>query len=215
MYFNNEDSRKRIAGMGHRGFIGGQTPEMWYGIGMLQYHYLVAQGLRPSSKFLDIACGSLRLGQYLIPYLDKGNYFGLDAEPGLIEAGLAYELPSEIVAMKTPVFATNTDFDFSFIGRFDFAMAQSLFTHLVMQDIDICFKNLRDKAHKDSRFYFTFFEGDSSNNQHDVSHANRRWVYSPQELSETAGSRGWKLDYIGAWNHPREQMMMLATPSGG
>jgi SAM-dependent methyltransferase len=215
MYFDNEDSRKRIADMGHRGFIGGQTPEMWYGIGTLQYHFLISQGLRPSSKFLDIACGSLRLGQYLIPYLDKGNYFGLDAEPRLIEAGLAHELPNEIVAMKAPVFATNTVFDFSFIESFDFAMAQSLFTHLVMQDIDLCFRHLRGKAHNDSRFYFTFFEGDSSNNRHDVSHANRRWMYSRQELADTAGQRGWKLDYIGAWNHPRQQMMMLATPANG
>ena len=31
-----------------------------------QFHYLVSKGLKSNHKFVDIGCGALRLGQYLI-----------------------------------------------------------------------------------------------------------------------------------------------------
>src|ERR1700753_963856 len=68
--------------------LGGSDAEPCYGIGKLQYHFLVANGLRHNHRFLDMACGSLRLGQYLIPFLDEGNYRGIEGEKGLGDAGL-------------------------------------------------------------------------------------------------------------------------------
>jgi len=197
--------------MGHRGFVGGKNVELWYGIGMLQYHFLISQGIKPSSRFLDLGCGALRLGQYLIPFLEAGNYYGLDAEPNLIRAGLSVEIPSDIVDMKSPVFTVNHTFDFSFIDYFEYSIAQSLFTHLTLQDIERCFEKLKAVARTDSKFFFTFFEGDSSNNKYEVSHANRRWDYSYQELTDVAEKHEWKLSYIGDWKHPRDQKMVEAS----
>jgi len=209
-YFNSDDSKHRIKDKGHRGYIGGNSLEMWYGIGMLQYHFLVYQGLKHDHHFLDIACGALRLGQFIIPYLDRGNYFGLDAEKELVSLALQHELPSFLIKQKNPNFSFNYNFDFSFIDSFDFAMAQSLFTHLTLEDIAICFHKLKLKAHKDSKFFFTFFEGNSSTNSHTVSHANKCWHYNFQELEIIAKKEGWELTYIGDWNHPRNQKIVLA-----
>lgn len=197
---------ERIAKWGHRSYVGGYDSETWFAMGRHQYHYLVTRGLRSHHRFLDVACGSLRLGQYLIPFLDEGHYFGIEGEEVLVKAGLEHELMPELVALKKPNFAFNYDFDFSFVETFDFAIAQSLFTHLTIADIEKCFTNLRPKANADSCFYFTYFEGDSTDNP-TQSHASRGWRFSVEELSKAAEGTGWTLTNIGDWGHQRSQKM--------
>jgi len=209
-FLDSDDSKSRIQSIGHRGYIGGGKPETWYGIGLLQYYFLVHQGLKHENNFLDIGCGSLRLGQFLIPYLNSGNYYGIDAERELIDIALEKEIPAFIIEQKAPNFSVNYSFDFSFIDHFDFAIAQSVFTHLTLDDISICFRNLQKVASKQSKFFFTFFEGQSSKNKLEASHANRNWEYSFSELSNAATNNGWELSYIGSWNHPRNQKMVVA-----
>lgn len=210
--FRELPPEERIAAIGHRAFVGGNDPETWYGIGLLQFHFLISRGLKPSHVFLDVGCGSLRLGQFLIPYLEDEHYFGLEAEPALVQAGLVNELRFDLAALKRPLFGCGYDFDLSFVSTFDFAMAQSLFTHLTPSDIRACLSNLRAKAHSASQLFFTFFEGVSANNP-EISHANRNWRYSREELVEMAAETGWMLDYIGDWQHPRKQKMFRAMPS--
>ena len=199
--------------MGHRLYVGGADADTWYGIGLLQYHFLVSQGLKPHHRFLDIACGSLRLGQYLIPFLEDARYFGLEAEKTLVEAGLMHELGFDLADQKNPTFGFGYDFDFSFVPEFDFAIAQSLLTHLTTKDIQSCLSSLRLIANKSARLYFTFFEGDSRKNPTGPSHANHCWFYSFEELQNLASQTNWQLSYIGEWNHPRNQMMILARPA--
>lgn len=200
---------------GHRVYVGGHTPEKWYGIGKRQFHYLVAQGLRRDHRFLDIACGSLRLGQFLIPYLDRGCYFGIDGSPALIEAGLREELLFDLAAARAPTFETGYDFRFDFAAPVDWAWAQSLFTHLTVEDIDLCLRNLRAVAGPQTRFHFTFFEGDEAENAHDRSHPNLRWQYPFERLQQIAAVTGWHLDYLGDWGHSADQRMVLARPALG
>ncbi|WP_372625034.1 hypothetical protein [Falsiroseomonas sp.] len=203
----------RIGDVGHRAFVGGTDLETWYGIGKLQYHFLVANGLEPQHRFLDIACGALRLGQYLIPYLQHSYYFGLDAHEELVRSGLSGEFFANIVDKKQPIFAFNSDFDFSFIEKFDVAIAQSLFTHLTREDIRLCFRNLRPHAHAQSRFWFTFFEGDEAKNPAGPSDANLGWYYAYKDLAADAAGCGWTTRLIGDWQHPRRQSIVLALPA--
>lgn len=201
----------RVRHRGHRSYIGGGDPERWYGIGRRQFHFLVSEGLQTSDRFLDIACGSLRLGQYLIPYLDAGNYFGIDGEQSLIDAGLDYELLYDLAARKRPSFAANYEFNFDFVGgTVDVAFAQSLFTHLTAEDISLCFRSLHAIADSTTRFFFTFFEGDSSQNTGE-SHANLRWEYSVDEIAALAGDAGWTVEHRGDWSHEADQQMAVAT----
>ncbi len=202
---------ERIKRIGHREYVGGSDAETWYGIGLLQFHFLVSRGLQPDHVFLDVACGCLRLGQFLIPYLEPGNYFGLEAESELVRIGLEKELNFDVAALKQPVFGHGYDFDFAFAKPFDFAIAQSLFTHLTPKDIAKCLTGARTKAHERTQFFFTFFEGDSRDNP-ETSHANMNWRYSMVDLEGFAVGSGWNLEYIGDWNHPRQQMMAVARP---
>lgn len=202
----------RIKKWGHRSYIGGPDLETWFGIGKHQYQYLVSKGLRPHHRFLDIACGSLRLGQYLIPFLESGRYFGIEGEEMLVRAGLEHEIMPELLAIKTPSFSFNYDFDLTFIEGFDFAIAQSLFTHLTLDDIGKCFRNLRPKAGPDSTFFFTYFEGASSDNPAE-SHAHKGWRYSVQELEAAATPHGWTMTNIGSWGHARNQKIAFVKPA--
>jgi hypothetical protein len=203
---------RRIVEIGHRAYVGGNDPETWYGIGLLQFHFLVAQGLEPHHAFLDVGCGCLRLGQLLIPYLEAEHYFGLEAEPELVRLGLQKELRFGLGTMKRPQFGFGYDFDITFAKPFDFAIAQSLFTHLTDTDIRICLRQLRTKAKPEAKFFFTFFEGDSAQNP-TFSHANRNWKYHFSDLERWAGATGWDLTYFGDWGHPRRQRMVLARPN--
>ena len=41
-----------LKSMGHRAYVGMiDDPEIWYGVGKLQYHFLIRQGLKPHHKF--------------------------------------------------------------------------------------------------------------------------------------------------------------------
>ncbi len=206
-------AEERVELYGYRGFVGGEDVEAWYGIGKLQYHFLVARGLRPHHKFLDIGCGSLRLGQFIIPYLDAGNYTGLEPEKSLVEQGLKKEFYAGVRKIKRPRFFHNYRFDFEGIVGFDVAMAQSVFTHLTEDDIRLCLGSLAKISKKGSRFFATFFEGDSSENEHDESHANRTWRYSVEEMRSFA-SDCWEFKYIGNWQHPVKQKMLVYTYVG-
>ena len=204
------DPAARVRTLGHRAFIGGQTPEMWFGIGRMQYHYLVSQGLRPHHVFLDVACGALRLGQYLIPFLDEGNYQGIEGEAALIDEGLAEEVLYGLGQSKAPRFVCNYAFDVRGLKPFDYAIAQSLLTHLNAGDIAACFAGVAERAQAGSRFYVTWFEGDEADNPDGPSHAQMNWYYPFARLAELAAESGWRLERIGDWGHPRGQMMALA-----
>jgi hypothetical protein len=58
-------------------------------------------GLRPQHRLLDYGCGSLRVGQHVIPYLESGGYWGLDVRPDFAELGLAALGPA-LVAERRP-----------------------------------------------------------------------------------------------------------------
>ena len=208
--FNHLPPSERIKIRGYRSYVGSHNAEQWYSIGRLQYHFLIANGLQSCHNFLDIGCGSLRLGQFIIPLLAEGNYYGLEPEKILVECGLEYEISPQVIALKRPNFAHNCNFHFDSLCSFDFAMANSIFTHMNKSDIESCFAEVYKKAKPCSKFFFTFFEGPSSSNPQSNSHANTSWRYSFEELCSL--SPQWKLKYIGDWKHPRNQKIVLAQP---
>ena len=199
-----------IRQVGHREYVGGK----WDEIGQLQFDFLVAQGLRPDHYLLDIACGSLRGGVHFIPYLEPGHYLGIDKEPELIRAGRDEELSATLRDEKRPVLLVDGHFAFDRFGvRPNYALAQSLFTHLPPELIATCLRNLRDVIADDGVFYATFFQSyaDSHGNP-DQAHDWGRFNYTRDQMERLGRDAGWRMEYIGDWRHPRGQMMLRYFP---
>lgn len=192
---------------GHREFVGGA----WDKMALLQFDFMVAQGLKPNHIFLDIACGALRGGRLFIPYLNPGNYLGIDKHGELIEAGVSREIPVEVVAAKRPELLVSESFEF---GRFskkpDFCLAQSLFSHVSPGDIKLCLTNLAADAAVGCRFFATFFETPVPIPQIARSHSNRRFSYTRGQMAGFGTHTGWRPNYIGDWGHPTQRMMEFA-----
>ena len=193
--------------VGHRSYVGG----LWDEIGKLQFEFLKSRGLKPHHLLLDIACGSLRAGSHFISYLDRENYLGLDKERRLITLGIEREVGRKLIDEKAPQFVISDSFEFEKFGkRPDFALAQSLFTHLNVRDIRRCLTNLRECMNPGSRFYATYgivSKASFQDNQR-PSQAHRKFRYTRQVAEDLGVSCGWDANYIGDWSHPRGLMMV-------
>lgn len=203
-----------IALFGHRDYVGG----MWDEIGRLQFEFLVAQGLQPHHVLLDVACGSLRAGVHLIPYLDAGNYLGVEKEPELVRAGLEEELAPEVREEKRPEILVTESFEFERLSRRpDFAVAQSLFTHLTPDVIRLCLARLAEVAPPHLRFFATFFEAPwwRRPRNPERSCATVAFEYRRRDMRELGQESGWSMRYVGEWGHPRGQRMLEYRRSPG
>ena len=122
----------------HRSTVRGNTA-FWDYLGKLQLDYLVEQGLQPEHYLLDVGCGPLRAGVHFIGYLEPGHYAGVDKRGARLERAAEVELPRHGLEDKAPLLLVNEDFEFSKLGQtFDYAIAQSVFTHLPANNIVRC-----------------------------------------------------------------------------
>src|SRR4051794_31740531 len=108
----------------------------WDTHGQTQLEFLTSQGLRPEHTFLDVGCGCLRAGRHLIDYLEPNNYYGVDANHSLVKAGYDVEL-TDMQRRRVPAshLRANERFDGDFGVKFDFAIAQSVFSHVTLNQI--------------------------------------------------------------------------------
>ncbi len=85
--------------------------------------------MQRSSKVLDVGCGVLRGGYWLINWLDRGRYFGIEPNKEMVEFGVKLVGP-EVIEEKRPQIMNNDDFRFGGFGeRFDYVVARSVWTH--------------------------------------------------------------------------------------
>lgn len=196
-----------------RGSVGGR----WDEIGELQFEFLRDRGLRPDHLFLDVGCGSLRGGLRFVPYLEAGNYHGIDRSQRLLDAGLR-QLEEANLQDKRPTLARIEDFGLERLGkRFDYALAQSVFTHLPMNLISRCLVNVDRVLVPGGVFFATFFEnwngkryvgplvqGDGIISYYDQD----PFHYTPDAFEWACEGTGLAAEYVGDWGHPRNQLMM-------
>ena len=121
-----------------------------------QFETLKRLGLKPEHRLLDVGCGPLRLGMNAIPYLDEGNFFGIDAYQPYIELGR--KLLAELRISRSYSVLCSSEFEFEKFGAiFDYAIAQSVFTHMSGDQIRRCVSKLRPCMKPGGTFVFTYF----------------------------------------------------------
>jgi len=119
--------------------------------------WLVRHGLNPEHRLLDYGCGVLRAGRYLIPYLNRGHYVGIDISRNRIQkghlvlssAGISRE-DYEVHLAKDCLLKELQD------QRFDVIWANSVLTHMPERDIREFLFALKAHFKQGGTFFFTF-----------------------------------------------------------
>ena len=112
-------------------FLGGPA-EVFDEVGREQLAVLLDFGLLYSSRVLNVGCGCLRGGRWIIPLLSPGHYFGIEPATAMLKRGLRDFLEPEMLALKRPIFDHNDRFDFGVFGadaKFSHVIARSVWTH--------------------------------------------------------------------------------------
>jgi SAM-dependent methyltransferase len=195
--------------------------QYWDYLGKLQLDYLVERGLEPGHQLLDVGCGPLRAGVHFIGYLEPGHYAGVDRRPELLEAGRTVELPRHGLEDKEPLLLASEHFEFGKLGRtFDYAIAQSVFTHLPLNSIIRCLVEMSRVLRPGGHFYATIHENpqgklnldDIQQSESCVSHYDRDFFhYDLDALRFACAGTGLSLEYEGEWGHPNKQKMIVFT----
>ncbi|HEV7798776.1 MAG TPA: class I SAM-dependent methyltransferase, partial [Pyrinomonadaceae bacterium] len=128
--------QKRAELLGEKAFLG--VPVQGFAKGGRELlTYLLNAGLNPDSRVVDIGCGVLRGGYWLIHFLNPNCYCGIEPHEGRLEMGVHTILEPEVLAAKRPRFDTNPRFDTSVFGeKFDFFLAYSVWTHAAKPQIE-------------------------------------------------------------------------------
>lgn len=222
-YDNTEAIARGVAKGGHRVMVG----DLWDELGRLQFDFLRDNGLNRDSTLIDVGCGSLRGGVHFVAYLDAGHYYGVDSNEPLLEAGYEKELRPLGLAPKLPraQLVCNGEFNFeAFPLEFDFALAQSLFTHLPFNHLRLCLARLAGKMKIGGRFFATFFLTPDDHPigeplKHAIggvtTHAARDpYHYYARDIAYAAEGLPWRMILRGDWSHPRDQHMVEFVREG-
>ncbi|MGH7539625.1 MAG: class I SAM-dependent methyltransferase [Gemmatimonadota bacterium] len=195
--------------------VGSDTHDHWLATGQLQFDYLVAHGLRPEHRILEIGCGNLRTGWRLIDYLDEGNYFGIDISPDVLIAAQGV-LERFRLQSKLPHLTLVQDLRLSWLpdDSFDAIHAHSVFTHTPEEIVLECLANVGRVLKPDAFFDLTFFEAERY-----ASSLQEDFFYPRAAILGMAESQGLVAEVMEDWDYPQSKVRVTlpdaeAAPAG-
>jgi len=194
----------------YRAYVG--PPEDYDLIAAMTFNLLTTLGLRQHHSLLDVGCGSLRIGRLLIPYLNQGKYFGVEPNEWLVEEGIKRELGEALVQIKRPTFFFSDSPETVAQAKlsFDFALAQSIFSHCGLDLIRGWLSAVSRSLAQDGALIATFLPGDEDS-------LRRGWVYPEcvnyraPTLQRAAADANLRFEILD-WKHPRQTWALFAAP---
>ena len=194
----------------YRAYVG--PPEDYDLIAAMAFNLLTTLGLRQHHSLLDVGCGSLRIGRLLIPYLNRGKYFGVEPNEWLVDEGIKRELGETLVQIKRPTFffSDSPDTIAQANVAFDFALAQSIFSHCGLDLIKGWLSAVSRSLAGDGALVATFLIGSEDSVQ-------TGWIYpecvnyQPATLDRAAANVNLRFEILD-WKHPRQTWALLAAP---
>ena len=194
----------------YRAYVG--PPEDYDLIAAMTFSLLTTLGLRQHHSLLDVGCGSLRIGRLLIPYLNRGKYFGIEPAEWLVAEGIKQELGETVVQIKRPRFFF-TDSPETVVRAkvsVDFALAQSIFSHCGLDLIRGWLSAVSRSLAEDGVLIATFLPSDEDSQR-------AGWVYPecvnyrPATLERAAADTNLRFQILD-WKHPRQTWALFAAP---
>ena len=191
----------------YRAYVG--DPRHYDLVSAVSFQILILLGLRETHSVLDIGCGSLRNARLLIPYLNAGNYFGVEPEQWLVDEGIRNETGSSQINVKRPTFSFRSDLnEFPKEQNFDYIFLQSIFSHSGPDVLTTWLDQLVSRMHTDSLMVGTYYKQSQDGSQ-------TGWVYPglvPYRQETFAGffePRNIIFNEI-EWPHPRQQWFVAS-----
>jgi SAM-dependent methyltransferase len=200
---------RHIGDRHYRAYIG--PPDEYDLVSAMSFNLLTSCGLRQHHRLLDIGCGSLRVGRLLIPYLNAGNYFGLEPNRWLVEDGLRYEVGSDILEIRKPVFIFDTGLESVAADvRFDYVIAQSIFSHTAPDLLDRWMRDISYRLDKNGILFATVLVGEEEC-------VGDGWIYPEcvEYRMDTVGAIVNKYNlgfHVLDWYHPRQTWCAVFHP---
>ena len=194
----------------YRAYVG--PPEDYDLIAAMTFNLLTTLGLRQHHSLLDIGCGSLRIGRLLIPYLNRGKYFGIEPAEWLVAEGIRQELGETVVQTKRPTFFFTDSPETVARAKvsFDFALAQSIFSHCGLDLIRGWLSAVSRALAEDGVLIATFLPSNEDS-------PRTGWVYPdcvnyrPATLEREAAAANLRFEILD-WKHPRQTWALFAAP---
>jgi SAM-dependent methyltransferase len=192
--------------------VGSKTHDSWVKVGQLQFDYLIGHGLQPGDRMLEIGCGDLRAGRLFIPYLNPGNYYGIDISPDILLAAQE-TIARDDLQGKLAHLELVDDLKFRFLpaGQFTVVHAHSVFSHSPIEVIDECLANVGRVMSPDGVFDFTFCRTEGP--EHQV--LREDYYYRTETLLKLAGAHGLDAELLEDWDelpHPQSKIRVTRRP---
>jgi len=193
----------------YRAYVG--PPEDYDLIAAMTFNLLTTLGLRQHHSLLDIGCGSLRIGRLLIPYLNRGKYFGVEPNQWLVEEGIKREFGEALLEIKRPTFFLSDSPEVITQAKvsFDFALAQSIFSHCGLDLIKGWLSAVSRSLAPDGALVATFLMGEEDCDK-------TGWIYPdcvnyrPTTLEHAAENVNLHFEILD-WKHPRQTWALFAA----
>lgn len=133
----------------------------FYRTAEIEKKILIQAGLKPTHRIVDYGCGSLRIGEALIPYLNKGNYIGLDKEETFFNEGKK-RLPDSLLKEKAPIFKTISDNNLKIIQEMgiDMVFSGSVLYHVPKKELKNYLENIISLTKPGGKIIIDFLESD-------------------------------------------------------
>jgi SAM-dependent methyltransferase len=180
-------------------------------VSAMTFGLLTACGLRQHHRVLDVGCGSLRLGRLLLPYLNPGNYFGLEPNRWLVDDGVRYEVGPSFMQSRRPTMIFDTTLEgLDAAVRFDYVVAQSIFSHTAPDLLESWLREIAGRLSEGGILLATFIEGDTPCE-------GTGWIYPEcveyplDDARRMATGQGLELQALD-WYHPRQTWCALYRP---
>jgi len=151
--------------------------------GRMQAEILFAEGAVPSSRVLEVGCGCLSAGSFLIERLDPERYVGIEPNTWLVDLALQRKSFRETASQKKPRFFDNLDFDASAAGcEFDYVLSHSILSHAAHWQLPLFLKNVGACLAPEGRIFASLVlaEGNAFGNhgtKNKQDSMDEEWVY--------------------------------------
>ena len=192
----------------YRAYVG--PPADYDVVAAMCFNLLTVLGMRDIHRVLDVGCGSLRVGRLLIPFLNSGNYVGVEPNKWLVDDGVEREIGEDQIGIKRPTFSLQTDMrDFQQPLDCQFALAQSIFSHCGQDLLRSWLEQLQFHLAQDGALAATFILGDEDT-------VEEGWVYPgcvtyrPQSINTLCTEIGLHIDWLD-WYHPRQSWALISA----